>query len=150
MKSGGARNIMLASAIFGVVLSAEGFIQNSGYLVSWEPLLVPLVVLSGLMLGDMVRMAFHSVFIDIDQGEGVGTKISQIETLRRASFDLVGGLNDVKEELKEAIIIPLLKPELAKKYRRKVSTIRTYLCKNGIKKKQYVFKQEKKTIKEKR
>lgn len=47
--------------------------------------------------------------------EGIKT-LSEMEGFRKASFKQVGGLDDIKEELKLAIMVPLLEPEMAEKY----------------------------------
>ncbi|MEA3559553.1 MAG: AAA family ATPase [Candidatus Thermoplasmatota archaeon] len=46
----------------------------------------------------------------------VGKKISEMVGFRKASFNDIGGLEDVKREIKNALMLPLLEPEMAKKY----------------------------------
>jgi AAA+ superfamily predicted ATPase len=46
----------------------------------------------------------------------VGKKISEMVGFRRASFKDIGGLEDVKREVKNALMVPLLEPEMATKY----------------------------------
>ena len=46
----------------------------------------------------------------------IGTRISQLMSLRRTSFKSVGGLNEVKKELRNAITVPLLRPKLSRIY----------------------------------
>jgi SpoVK/Ycf46/Vps4 family AAA+-type ATPase len=46
----------------------------------------------------------------------VGKKISEMVGFRKASFKDIGGLEDVKREVKNALMVPLLEPEMATKY----------------------------------
>ena len=46
----------------------------------------------------------------------VGQKISEMVGFRKASFQDIGGLEDVKREVKNAITVPLLEPDMASKY----------------------------------
>ncbi|MGA1847788.1 MAG: AAA family ATPase, partial [Thermoplasmatota archaeon] len=46
----------------------------------------------------------------------VGKKISEMVGFRKASFKEIGGLEDVKREVKNALMVPLLEPEMATKY----------------------------------
>ncbi len=46
----------------------------------------------------------------------VGKKISEMVGFRKASFEDIGGLENVKREVKNALMVPLLEPEMAKKY----------------------------------
>ncbi|OYT44964.1 hypothetical protein B6U90_04330 [Thermoplasmatales archaeon ex4484_6] len=46
----------------------------------------------------------------------VGKKVSEMVGFRQASFNDIGGLGDVKREVKNALMVPLLEPEMATKY----------------------------------
>ncbi len=46
----------------------------------------------------------------------VGMKISEMVNFRKAAFNDIGGLEDVKREVKNALMVPLLEPEMATKY----------------------------------
>lgn len=46
----------------------------------------------------------------------VGKKVSEMVGFRKASFKEIGGLEDVKREVKNALMVPLLEPEMATKY----------------------------------
>lgn len=46
----------------------------------------------------------------------VGKKVSEMVGFRKASFKDIGGLADVKREVKNALMVPLLEPEMASKY----------------------------------
>jgi ATP-dependent Zn protease len=49
-------------------------------------------------------------------GELLGTKIGELESVRGFGFDMIGGLRDVKNEIKEAVVVPLTRPELSEKF----------------------------------
>ncbi|MCD6383948.1 MAG: AAA family ATPase [Thermoplasmata archaeon] len=52
-----------------------------------------------------------------EEKEEMGIKtLDEMAGFRRTSFNEVGGLQDIKEELKQAIMVPLLEPEMAEKY----------------------------------
>lgn len=46
----------------------------------------------------------------------IGKKVSEMVGFRKASFNEIGGLADVKREVKNALMVPLLEPEMATKY----------------------------------
>ncbi|MFW3146017.1 MAG: AAA family ATPase [Thermoplasmatota archaeon] len=46
----------------------------------------------------------------------VGKKVSEMVGFRRANFKDIGGLEDVKREVRNALMVPLLEPEMATKY----------------------------------
>jgi hypothetical protein len=73
-------------------------------------------VFSSILLGRVAREFFQPYFIGLEREASVGTRISDMENLGESSFELVGGLEDVKEDLKESIMVPLLMSDVAKKY----------------------------------
>ncbi|MGM0509558.1 MAG: AAA family ATPase [Thermoplasmatota archaeon] len=46
----------------------------------------------------------------------VGTRIAEMTDLGETTFDDIGGLDDVKEEVKESILIPLLRPDISQQF----------------------------------
>jgi len=62
------------------------------------------------------RERFHEYFVARDGLAHVGTRIADTPDARRATFRSVGGLSDVKADLKESILIPLRHPDLAQTY----------------------------------
>ena len=69
-----------------------------------------------ILLGRAAREFFMPYFTSLEMDASVGTRISDMENLGQSSFELVGGLDDVKEDLKESIMIPLLMSDVAQKY----------------------------------
>jgi len=73
-------------------------------------------VYSAILLGRAGREFFQPYFQTIEREASVGTRISDMENLGESSFELVGGLEDVKEDLKESIMVPLLMSDVAQRY----------------------------------
>jgi len=74
------------------------------------------VVFVGILVGRTAREFFMPYFTNLEMDSSVGTRISDMENLGQSSFELVGGLEDVKEDLKESIMVPLLMSDVAQKY----------------------------------
>ncbi len=83
--------------------------------------LVSLFVVPAGMVGFAVR-AFGEETLPSEYGvmevksSDVGRKISDMVGFRKASFNEIGGLEDVKREVKNSLMVPLLEPEMATKY----------------------------------
>jgi SpoVK/Ycf46/Vps4 family AAA+-type ATPase len=73
-------------------------------------------VYSSILIGRAGKEFFQPYFTSIELEASVGTRISDMENLGESSFELVGGLEDVKEDLKESIMVPLLMSDVAQKY----------------------------------
>ncbi|MDO9537836.1 MAG: AAA family ATPase, partial [Thermoplasmata archaeon] len=73
-------------------------------------------VFSAILIGRTAREFFQPYFTGLELDVGVGTRISDMDNLGESSFELVGGLEDVKEDLKESIMVPLLMSDIAAKY----------------------------------
>jgi SpoVK/Ycf46/Vps4 family AAA+-type ATPase len=64
-------------------------------------------------LGIMIRDVFSTFFSESSAQAAIGTRISEMSDLAKTNFQDIGGLEDVKQEIKEAMIIPLLRPDIA-------------------------------------
>ncbi|MFO7618538.1 MAG: AAA family ATPase [Thermoplasmata archaeon] len=73
-------------------------------------------IFASILVGRAGKEFFQPYFTSIELEASVGTRISDMENLGQSSFELVGGLEDVKEDLKESIMVPLLMSDVAKKY----------------------------------
>jgi transitional endoplasmic reticulum ATPase len=71
------------------------------------------VVYTSTALGIMVRDIFSTFFTESTAQDAIGTRISEMVDLAKTTFQDIGGLEDVKQEIKEAMIIPLLRPDIA-------------------------------------
>lgn len=73
------------------------------------------VILSSVLLGTAIKKYYREFFQD-QQQTNIGTRIGDMINFRQTNFREVGGLKVVKEEIKDSIVGPLLKPMVAKKY----------------------------------
>jgi SpoVK/Ycf46/Vps4 family AAA+-type ATPase len=74
------------------------------------------VVFVSILIGRVAQEFFEPYFTGMEIDAGIGTRISDIEDLGGTRFELIGGLEDVKEDVKESIVVPLLMNEVAEKY----------------------------------
>jgi SpoVK/Ycf46/Vps4 family AAA+-type ATPase len=58
----------------------------------------------------------YSEYFGIEKKVIVGRRVAEMAELQKTTFDVVGGLDDVKAEIREALVLPLLHPDLAKGY----------------------------------
>jgi SpoVK/Ycf46/Vps4 family AAA+-type ATPase len=73
-------------------------------------------IFAAILVGRTGKEFYQPYFTSIEMDASVGTRISDMENLGQSSFELVGGLEDVKEDLKESIMVPLLMSDVAAKY----------------------------------
>jgi len=102
-----------------IVLSFAVLYFVEGAEISWVFLAyVVLTALSAPAAGvahSFVKRVFPEEEAAGEEEKAIRT-LSEMEGFRRTSFKQVGGLDDIKEELKQAIMVPLLEPEMAEKY----------------------------------
>lgn len=72
--------------------------------------------LTAVLTSFTIKDFFPSLFKKEIERDIIGTRISQLMSLRRSSFKNVGGLDEIKRELKTSITIPLLRPKLSRLY----------------------------------
>ncbi len=97
-----------------------------GYLDGLEPLglLVAVGVIVGSVilafvsqgLGAMTKGLFKEYYRSKLGITDVGTRVAEMADLGETTFENIGGLDDVKEEVKESILIPLLRPDISDKF----------------------------------
>jgi len=75
-----------------------------------------LVAFSAVLACIMVRDIFSEYYISKIGTGAVGQRISDMATLAKTSFEQVGGLKDVKEDIKESMIVPLLRPDISEQF----------------------------------
>ncbi len=103
---------IIAASFFGSFyheLSPDG----SGILAG---LLLFGVIFVSILIGRVAKDFFAPYFASLEVEAGVGTRISDMEDLGETRFELIGGLDDVKEDVKESIVVPLLMSDVAEKY----------------------------------
>jgi AAA+ superfamily predicted ATPase len=72
--------------------------------------------LAGALTSFAIKDYYPSIFKKEIERDMIGTRISQLMSLRRTSFRNVGGLDEIKHELRTSITIPLLRPKLSRLY----------------------------------
>ncbi len=82
---------------------------NMGYMI------LPMVIAS-ILIGRVGHELYFIYFTNLEVETNVGTRISDMDNLGESSFQLIGGLDDVKEDIKESIMMPLLMNEVTAKY----------------------------------
>lgn len=107
-----------ASPVFGIVYF--DYFSSMGYL---EIFMTGLMLLSGIALsfvaiglGFMTKSLFREYYKSKLGISDVGTRIAEMADLGETPFKSVGGLNDVKNEVKESILMPLLRPDISKEF----------------------------------
>jgi transitional endoplasmic reticulum ATPase len=117
--------IMLCS-MFAIVLSSLGTIYWFGYIESSG--MLGLILLSLLFIGAaaviyttvvsclIVREMFREYFTSRIGVSTVGARVSEMADLGKTTFEQVGGLEDVKLDIKESILVPLLRPDIADQF----------------------------------
>ena len=110
-----AFGILTVSNLGGMALAHH----TAGTMFHWKAVVVYVLLLPALMLAVTLAFLIRSAFAEFysDQtGVKIGTRISDLMNFRRTSFRKVGGLTDVKDEIKDSMIGPLLSPEISRAY----------------------------------
>ncbi|MCL4325114.1 MAG: AAA family ATPase [Candidatus Thermoplasmatota archaeon] len=78
-------------------------------------LIIPatLAITAGSMI---VREDFQGYFTSKLGGAAVGTRVSEMKGLAKTTFEMVGGLGDVKADIKESMIIPLMRKDVTSRF----------------------------------
>jgi hypothetical protein len=113
-------------SIFVIVLSSALVIYHFGYLNSPDILntiLIALyfagcaaVVYTTVVFCLLVREMFREYFTSKIGVSAVGSRVSEMSDLSKTTFDEVGGLEDVKMDIKESVLVPLLRPDIAEQF----------------------------------
>ena len=74
------------------------------------------VVYTGIIAALITREIFSEYYSSLIGVSSVGTRISDMTGLGKTTFEMVGGLHDVKQDLKESMIVPLLRPDIADQF----------------------------------
>lgn len=117
-KSVSASVLLGVSPIFGLLY----FDYLSGMDI-FDILLVTMFIIGGVVLsfvsigiGFMTKSLFREYYRSQLGISDVGTRIAEMADLGETPFKNVGGLNDVKNEVKESILMPLLRPDISEKF----------------------------------
>ena len=112
----------LTISVAATLILAVGFALSCpavGAAIPWEsaPLLAgAFVLVAGTTAGGFLgKEAFREYFLG-RTATTVGRRIADLPEMRSTRFTGVGGLSDVKADLKESIVLPLRRPEVAAEY----------------------------------
>jgi len=117
-KTASASILLGISPIFGL-LYFDYFAGMKTLDIIWIGLLLAGgVVLSfvSIGLGFMTKSLFREYYRSKLGISDVGTRIAEMADLGETPFKNVGGLTDVKNEVKESILMPLLRPDISEKF----------------------------------
>ncbi|MCI4363967.1 MAG: AAA family ATPase [Thermoplasmata archaeon] len=114
-------NLLTSSAISGAILAAvtAGGIAAFNYF-SWAALAVILIIPATVtaVAGALVlRDVFEAYFTSRLGASSVGTRVAEMKGLQKITFEMVGGLHDVKADIKESMIIPLMRKDVTTRFR---------------------------------
>jgi SpoVK/Ycf46/Vps4 family AAA+-type ATPase len=117
---------IMIMAICILVLSSFAAIYHFGYFNSSEFMLmlgslllfvgVGAVIYTTVVSSFVVREMFREYFTSKIGAAIVGARVSEMTDLGKTTFDQVGGLEDVKMDIKESILVPLLRPDIADQF----------------------------------
>jgi len=65
----------------------------------------------------VIRDAFEAYFTSKLGGTAVGTRVAEMKGLTKVTFEMVGGLHDVKADIKESMIIPLMRKDVTTRFK---------------------------------
>jgi SpoVK/Ycf46/Vps4 family AAA+-type ATPase len=109
-----------------IVLSSFAAIYHFGYFNSSDFIImlgsvllfvgVGAVIYTTVVSCFVVREMFREYFTSKIGAATVGARISEMADLGKTTFDQVGGLDDVKMDIKESILVPLLRPDIADQF----------------------------------
>jgi transitional endoplasmic reticulum ATPase len=65
----------------------------------------------------ILRDQFEAYFTSRLGGTSVGTRVAEMKGLQVVTFEMVGGLHDVKSDIKESLAIPLMRKDITTRFR---------------------------------
>ncbi|MEM3445433.1 MAG: AAA family ATPase [Thermoplasmata archaeon] len=108
-----AAGILMASTGIAMAMSTNYTYPLIAYALL--PGIIPAVFLA-TALGLLSRDIFTSYFASKLGATAVGTRIAEMKALSKTTFDMVGGLKDVKADIRESMIVPLLRKDVAEQF----------------------------------
>ncbi|MGI0132785.1 MAG: AAA family ATPase [Thermoplasmata archaeon] len=109
------------SVISGGVLAGVTFLgfASFGYLNYGNA--VVLLFIPGMMTAAagslIIRDVFEAYFTSRLGAASVGTRVAEMKGLTKVTFEMVGGLHDVKADIKESMIIPLMRKDVTTRFK---------------------------------
>jgi SpoVK/Ycf46/Vps4 family AAA+-type ATPase len=65
----------------------------------------------------VIRDVFEAFFTSRLGATSVGTRVAEMRGLQKTTFEMVGGLHDVKADIKESMIIPLMRKDVTTRFK---------------------------------
>jgi transitional endoplasmic reticulum ATPase len=105
--------LSIAAATAGAVLA---FNYSPGLWMLVVLLFVPAAIAA--TTGSLIlRDQFEAYFTSRLGGTSVGTRVAEMKGLQKTTFEMVGGLHDVKADIKESLAIPLMRKDVTSRFR---------------------------------
>jgi transitional endoplasmic reticulum ATPase len=114
-------NLLTSSAISGAILAAvtAGGIAAFNYysLAALSVILIIPATVTAVAGALVMRDVFEAYFTSRLGASSVGTRVAEMKGLQKVTFEMVGGLHDVKADIKESMIIPLMRKDVTTRFR---------------------------------
>ncbi len=115
------QSVLQYSTASGVLVAGGtvGGLLAFGYL-GWTSIAVVLVIpaMVAAVIGALIlRESFEAYFTSQIGGTAVGTRVAEMKGLQKVTFEMVGGLHDVKADIKESMIIPLMRRDVTTRFK---------------------------------
>ncbi len=114
-------NVLRYSTYSGALVAggtAAGLVAF-GY-VGWTSIAAVLLIpamLTAVVSALILRDAFEAYFTSRLGGTAVGTRVAEMKNIGKVTFDMVGGLHNVKADIKESMIVPLLRRDVTTRFK---------------------------------
>ncbi|HEV2166037.1 MAG TPA: AAA family ATPase [Thermoplasmata archaeon] len=102
-----------------VAVATVGGLWSTGNL-SWYDialLAMPVATVAAAAGALVIRDAFEAYFTSRLGASSVGTRVAEMKGLTKVTFEMVGGLHDVKADIKESMIIPLMRKDVTTRFK---------------------------------
>jgi transitional endoplasmic reticulum ATPase len=102
-----------------VAVATVGGLWTTGNL-SWYDIAVlamPVATVAAAAGALVIRDAFEAYFTSRLGASSVGTRVAEMKGLTKITFEMVGGLHDVKADIKESMIIPLMRKDVTTRFK---------------------------------
>ncbi len=114
-------SLMISLAPSAILIGSAGgimlFFELSVNWLTWLLLFGIIgVMFFAITFAFMTMEFFREFYLGKTREMPIGTRINEMLSLRRTSFKEIGGLREIKRELKDTMIGPLLRPQKAKEY----------------------------------
>jgi transitional endoplasmic reticulum ATPase len=114
-------NLTWNSAISGAMLAVVTFGAFAAFsYMNWGEVALLLFVpgmITAVAGSLVIRDVFESYFTSRLGASSVGTRVAEMKGLTKITFEMVGGLHDVKADIKESMIIPLMRKDVTTRFK---------------------------------